>query len=70
MDAVVSAKGLTVPKRMLRGMQRVRIQKKRGSIFITPQPTEDPLLGLGATPADQRLSTGSKKHDRFVYGDR
>ena len=70
MDAIVSAEGLTVPKRMLRGMKRVHIQKKQGVIIITPQQLEDPLLGLGSTPARQTLSAGAKKHDRYIYGGR
>ena len=70
MDAIVSAEGLTVPKRMLRGMKRVRIQKKQGVIIITPQQLEDPLLGLGSTPARQSLSADAKKHDQYIYGGR
>lgn len=67
MDAVVSNLGLTVPKRMLRGISRVHIEKKRGVIIITPQDISDPLLGLGSTPARQNLSTGSQKHNQHIY---
>lgn len=67
MDAIVSAQGLTVPKRMLRGVKRVHIQKKQGVIIITPQEVEDPLLGLGSAPARQSLSAGAKKHDQFTF---
>ncbi len=70
MDAVVSAQGLTVPKRMLRGVQRVHIEKKQGVIIITPQELNDPLFGLGASPAKQSLSTGAKKHDQHIYNGR
>ena len=70
MDAVVSNLGLTVPKRMLRGMSRVHIEKKRGVIIITPQQTNDPLLGLGSAPARQSLTTGSQKHDQHIYSGR
>ena len=70
MDAIVSAEGLTVPKGMLRGMKRVHIQKKQGVIIITPQQLEDPLLGLGSTPARQSLSAVAKKHDQYFYGGR
>jgi hypothetical protein len=70
MDAVVSAQGLTVPKRMLRGVQRVHIEKKQGVIIITPQELNDPLLGLGTSPARDSLSTGAKKHDQHIYNGR
>ena len=75
MEAVVSDAGLTLPKRMLRGMGRVHIQKKHGVITITPQPDPasvavDPLLGLGSAPSSQGLRSGSSQHDRFVYNGR
>jgi hypothetical protein len=70
MDAVVSAQGLTVPKRMLRGVQRVHIEKKQGVIIITPQELTDPLLGLGSAPARQGPTSGAKKHDQFLYTGR
>jgi hypothetical protein len=70
MDAVVSAQGLTVPKRMLRGMHHVHIEKKQGMIIITPQAINDPLLGLGSAPARQSLTTGSQKHDQHIYSGR
>ena len=55
---------------MLRGMSRVHIEKKRGVIIITPQQTNDPLLGLGSAPARQSLTTGSQKHDQHIYSGR
>jgi hypothetical protein len=72
MEAVVSSAGLTLPKRMLKGMQRVRIQKKHGVITITPQTNgnlqePDPLLAMGSTPSKQALRTGSEQHDRMIY---
>ena len=70
MDAVVSAQGVTVPKRMLRGVTRVLIQKKQGVIVITPQEASDPLLSLGSAPSRQSLSHGAKKHDEYIYGGR
>ncbi len=70
MDAIVSAEGVVVPKRLLRGVKRVHIERKQGVIIITPREIEDPLLGLGSTPARQRLSTGAKKHDQFIYRSR
>ena len=70
MDAVVSAEGLTIPKRLLRGMRRVHIQKKQGVITITPPETEDPLLGLGSRPTGQRVTGGAKNHDKFIYSGR
>jgi hypothetical protein len=70
MDAVVSSQGLTVPKRMLRGMSHVHIEKKRGIITISPQVVNDPLLGLGSAPARQSLTTGSQKHDQHIYTGR
>jgi hypothetical protein len=70
MDAVVSAHGLTVPKRMLRGVQRVHIEKRQGVIIITPQELNDPLLGLGSAPARQSLTSGAKKHDQHIYNGR
>ena len=75
MEAVVSDTGLTLPKRLLRGMGRVHIQKKHGVITITPQPDPastmpDTLLGLGSAPSSQALRTGSSQHDSFVYNGR
>ena len=70
MDAVVSAEGLTIPKRLLRGMQRVHIRKKQGVITITPQLADDPLLGLGSKPTGQRLARGAKNHDKIIYSGR
>jgi hypothetical protein len=72
MEAVVSNTGLTLPKRLLRGMHRVQIQKKQGVITITAQPagsqkTPDPILGLGSAPSKQALRTGSEQHDRLIY---
>jgi hypothetical protein len=72
MEAVVSSAGLILPKRMLKGMQRVRIQKKHGVITITPQTSDnlqapDPLLAMGSTPSKQGLRTGSEQHDRLIY---
>ena len=70
MDAVVSANGVTVPKRMLRGVTRVLIQKKQGVIVITPQKLDDPLLSLGSAPSRQSLSQGARNHDKYIYRDR
>jgi hypothetical protein len=75
MEAVVSDAGLTLPKRMLKGMQRVRIQKRHGVITITAQPlaqgpVSDPLLGLGSAPSKQALRTGSAQHDKLIYNGR
>lgn len=70
MDAVVSSQGLTVPKRMLRGMHHVQIEKKQGVIIITPQQINDPLLGLGSAPALQSLTSGAQKHDQHIYNGR
>lgn len=70
MDAVVSAEGLTIPKRLLRGVQRVYIRKKQGVITITPQQADDPLLGLGSKPAGHRLASGAKNHDKIIYTGR
>ena len=70
MDAVVSVHGVTVPKRMLRGVSRVLIQKKQGVIVITPQKLDDPLLSLGFAPSRLSLSQGAKKHDEYIYGGR
>jgi hypothetical protein len=71
MEAVVSNTGLTLPKRLLRGMHRVQIQKKQGVITITAQPagqaTPDPILGMGSSPSKQALRTGSEQHDRLIY---
>jgi hypothetical protein len=67
MQAVVSERGLTVPKRMLRGMHSVQIEKKRGIIIITPQESQDPLLGLGSAPSKQGLTSGAQKHDQHIY---
>jgi hypothetical protein len=75
MEAVVSNAGLILPKRMLKGMQRVHIQKKQGVITITAQPetsakVADPLLGLGSAPSKQALRSGSEQHDRLIYSGR
>jgi hypothetical protein len=75
MEAVVSDAGLILPKRMLRGMQRVSIQKRDGVITITPQPAtsnpaSDPLLSLGSDPSKQALRTGSAQHDQLIYNGR
>jgi hypothetical protein len=75
MEAVVSAAGLILPKRMLKGMQRVQIQKRHGVITITAQPqahspAPDPLLGLGSAPSKQALRTGSTQHDALIYSGR
>jgi hypothetical protein len=75
MEAVVSNAGLTLPKRMLRGMQRVQIHKKHGVITITAQPeidarVSDPLLGLGSAPSKHALRNGSEQHDRLIYNGR
>lgn len=72
MEAVVSETGLTLPKRMLRGMRHVSITKKHGIITITAKAADapavnDPLLGLGSAPAKQALRTGSSQHDQTIY---
>jgi hypothetical protein len=72
MEAEVSADGLTVPKRMLRGMHKVHIKRTKDMIAITPQPTSfgverDTLLGLGSNPSKQALRTGSQQHDAVIY---
>lgn len=72
MKAEVSANGLNVPKRMLRGMHRVEIKRTKGMVVITSQPSSigaepDSLLGLGSNPARQSLKTGSRQHDAWIY---
>jgi virulence-associated protein VagC len=72
MKAEVSANGLTVPKRLLRGMHRVEIKRTQGMVVITPQPSSidaepDSLLGLGSNPAKQALKSGSRHHDAWIY---
>ncbi len=70
MKAEVSANGLTVPKRLLRGMHRVEIKRTNDMVVITPRQTTveaDCLLGLGSNPARQALKTGSRQHDAWIY---
>ena len=72
MKAEVSANGLTIPRRLLRGMHRVEIKRTKGSVVITALPSSigtepDSLLGLGSNPARQALKTGSRQHDAWIY---
>ena len=68
MDAVVSAHGVTAPKCMLLGLNRLLIQKKQGVIGITSQKLDDPLLSLhtGAGPIRACYNAGCANHRRHA----
>jgi virulence-associated protein VagC len=68
MKATVTENGVVIPKKLLKGVKEVEIQKEDDKISIIPILTKDTLLKLGTRPVRCGLTDASEKHDKYLYG--
>ena len=68
MRSKVTEHGVTIPKRLLRGVVEVDIQQQNGVIVVEPVSSRDPVYELGSAPIDSlEIRDASTHHDRYVY---
>lgn len=66
--AVVSAAGVLIPRRMLRGVKEVEIRKSGRNIVVEPAgPADDPIFTLGTAPVRVGTRSGAAGHDAHLY---
>jgi len=68
MVAKVTEQGLLIPKRLLRGISRVKISRTKNRITIVSSDQADPLQKLGRKPVRCGLPDASANHDKHLYG--
>ena len=66
MKATVTPTGVTIPRRLLRGVRQVDIRRENGAILVVPTDKEDPVRRLGKHPVRCGMPDASEKHDRYV----
>ena len=68
MRSKVTEHGVTIPKRLLRGVVEVDIQQRNGVIVVEPVSSKDPVFGLGSAPIHSlEIRDASTHHDRYIY---
>ena len=67
MKGKVTEQGLLIPKRLLKGVEEVDIQKRGSIIVVSPVSPRDPVLDLGTEPVHLDISDASEHHDRYIY---
>jgi hypothetical protein len=69
MRAVVKKNGLLIPKKYLKGIDKVEIKIDRDRLVISPLKIvkEDPIFSLGKHPGHSGLKDASVNHDKYVY---
>ncbi|MBI5676598.1 MAG: hypothetical protein HZC48_12390 [Nitrospirae bacterium] len=68
MKAAVTENGVVIPKKLLKGVKEVEIQKEDNKISVIPILTKDTLLKLGTHPVICGITDASEKHDKYLYG--
>ena len=68
MKAMVTGKGLLIPKKFLKGVREVKIKKDDNCILVTPISTNDPIFQLGKHPVECNIRDAAEKHDHYIYG--
>ncbi len=68
MKAQVKKDGVLIPKKMLKGVKQVEIQREAGRVVVMPLPTSnDPILRLGRRPVKSGTIDAAEHHDRYLY---
>ena len=75
MKVKVTARGITIPRRMLGGAMEVEVRQEEDRIVVVPVgeqplPPDDALYELGSDPVDMGVTDGSISHDHYLYEDR
>lgn len=65
--AVVTDKGVWIPRHLLGDVRVVEIHKDQHTILIVPLEFEDPILQLGASPVVAEMTDAAEHHDRYLY---
>jgi hypothetical protein len=68
MVAKVTEQGLLIPKRLLRGISRVKISRTKNRITIISSDEIDSLQKLGHKPVRCGLPDASTNLDKHLYG--
>jgi hypothetical protein len=68
MVANVTEKGLVIPKRLLRGISRVKISRSKNRITIVSSDETEPLQKLGRKPVRCGVPDASANLDQHLYG--
>jgi len=67
MTAKITKQGLLIPLRLLRGVKRVEIQRKKSRITIFASDNPDPIHRLGRKPVSCGVADASTNHDKYLY---
>jgi hypothetical protein len=67
MVAKVTARGLLIPKRLLRGISRVKISRTKNRITIVSSDEADPLQKLGRNAVRCGVPDASTNHDQHLF---
>ncbi|MBI4690304.1 MAG: hypothetical protein HY754_08580 [Nitrospirae bacterium] len=68
MKATVKKEGLLIPRRFLKGIEKVEIKLERDRLVIFPlRVKEDPIFTLGKHPGRSGVKDASINHDKYIY---
>ncbi len=65
--AVVTDKGVWIPRQLLGDVRVVEIHKDQHTILIIPLEFEDPIFQLGTSPVVAEMTDAAEHHDRYLY---
>lgn len=69
MKSVVDVVGVPIPRRKLRGVNKVRIRKEGNAIAVEPAAWRaDPIINLGKNSVVAGVPDGAENHDIYLYG--
>jgi hypothetical protein len=67
MKTKVTGRGVTVPKKFLKGIKEVEIRKENNLVLVVPI-IADPIFQLGSQPISDEIEDASENHDAYIYG--
>lgn len=66
MKALVTEKGVTIPKRLLQNAKEVEILNEDKRIVIIPRVSDDPIFRFGCRPVRCGIKDASESHDQYL----
>lgn len=67
MKAVVTSKGVVIPRKMLGNAKVVEIRREKSRVIVQPMDETDPIRNLGKKPVKLGIPDASVNTDRYLY---